>query len=231
MTAPLRIIFEHAHFLIINKPAGVSMHGGSDTPTVMESLHNMGYHGSLKLVHRLDTPTSGIMVIATQPQAAATLAEAFAQRRVSKYYLAVSSAKPKKKQGHILGDMAAARRGSYKLLKSTENPAYTQFMSHSIDSGYRLFILRPLTGKTHQLRVALRSLGSPIVGDGRYGGQTADRLHLHACALGFKYEGERFDFYQPPDAGTWFLRDETRAIVEALGHPSDILWPKLLWPR
>jgi tRNA pseudouridine32 synthase/23S rRNA pseudouridine746 synthase len=117
----------------------------------------------------------------------------FENRNVEKYYFAISDRKPKKKQGLIKGDMQKARRGDLKLLKTLENPAITQYFSASIAPGLRLFICKPYTGKTHQIRVALKSQGAPILGDSRYGGTTASRMHLYSYALCFEYQKQRFE--------------------------------------
>lgn len=94
--------------------------------------------------------------------------------------------------------MTKARRGAWKLTRSMRNPAITQFSSKNIGA-YRLFILHPKTGKTHQLHVALKSLGSPILGDTRYGGTQAPRLFLHASEIAFTYQGEHFCITAPID--------------------------------
>lgn len=140
-------------------------------------------------VHRLDTPTSGALLVARNKAAAATLSQLFEQRQISKTYIAIAAGKPSKKQGLISGDMVNARRGNWRLLHSQSNPAQTRFVSHSLQPGYRYYLLQPLTGRTHQLRVALKSLGAPIVGDQRYGGEAHAYLHLHAWKLKFDYAG------------------------------------------
>ena len=143
-------------------------------------------------VHRLDTPTSGALLIARNARAAAELSQLFAQRQISKTYIAIAAGKPKKKQGLISGDMDNVRRGNWRLLHSQNNPAQTRFFSYSLKPGYRSYLLHPLTGRTHQLRVALKSLGTPIVGDQRYGGEANEYLHLHAWKLSFNYQQQAF---------------------------------------
>ena len=118
--------------------------------------------------------------------------------QVKKQYLAISDHKPKKKQGLIQGDMAKGRRGAWLLTRSQENPAITRFTSLSLGEGRRLFFLSPLTGKTHQLRVAMKSLGAPILRDALYGGSPADRVYLHAWRLSLVYGGEPWRFELAP---------------------------------
>lgn len=175
-------------------------------------------------VHRLDRITSGLIVVARSQQDAAELGAAFAGREVEKYYLALSDAKPARKQGLIKGDMDKGRGGAWKLCKSAANPAVTQFFSHSLAPGLRLFVLRPRTGKTHQLRVAMKSLGAPILGDALYGGSAADRGYLHAYALAFTLAGEAHRFVCPPQ---WGERWPQAALADylAANPPADLPWP------
>lgn len=191
------IIFVHPDFLAINKPAGVCVHTEGETLGLLASL--AADWGRLWLVHRLDRATSGIMLLARNAQAAATLSQQFALRRAHKIYLALSDAKPKKKQGWIKGDMLKGRNGSWRLARSMENPAITQFVSMAVGEGKRLFFLMPATGKTHQLRVAMKSLGSPIIGDERYGGLVAPRLMLHAWRITFSLGDEYFELEAMPN--------------------------------
>lgn len=144
--------------------------------------------GRLFAVHRLDTPTSGLVLFATSSHTAGLISKAFRERRVHKYYVALSNRKPKKKQGSVIGHMARGRGGTWKLLpkgssagsspqsddapSSSSSPAVTRFWSTSlpeVQSGLRLYLLKPETGRTHQLRVAMKSLGAAITGDALYG--------------------------------------------------------------
>ena len=191
------IIAQNDHFWVLNKPAGWTVQRDKDAPSVLQWLEN---EFAIKPypVHRLDKPTSGILLVAKTTQANRELSMAFAERKVSKTYLAVSDCKPRKKQGWIKGDMVPARRGQWKLLRTQQNPAITQFSSYLLESSLRGFILQPKTGKTHQLRVAMKSLGAPILGDVRYGGTEARRVFLHAWRIEFSYHGECYFYQQDP---------------------------------
>ena len=147
-------------------------------------------------VHRLDTLTSGLLLFAKSSQAAAEFTQMFTEHKVQKYYVALAKGKPKKKQGGIVGDMAKSRRSMHKLLRTKDNPAKTQFFSQSVAEGVRLYLLKPLTGKTHQLRVALASVGVPILGDKLYGGEEADRGYLHAYSLHFTFRDKCINILQ-----------------------------------
>ena len=222
------VVFEHPDFIIVLKPTAVTMHYADGDISILSRLNEMGYK-DLFLVHRLDADTSGLLILAKHQKAAALLASMFQQRQVEKYYLALSDKKPVKKQGHICGDMKNIRRGNYALTREQTNPAYTQFISQSIvldDSVVlRLFVLKPFTGKTHQLRVALKSIGSPILGDPRYSKSEADRMYLHAWVLRFEYLGTVYQFAQPPTEGALFQTTalQQHALLQTL--PWEIQWP------
>lgn len=152
-------------------------------PGIVTLLKKQLNLSQLHLCHRLDTGTSGCLCLAKNERTAAEIGELFKTRAVGKYYVALSESKPKKKQGAIIGDMKNRRGGQRILLKTTEKPAITQFFSQSAKPGVRGFIVKPYTGKTHQIRVALKSIGAPINGDALYGGNNAERLNLHAWRL------------------------------------------------
>lgn len=208
----LTLVFQHPDFYVLNKPAGAPMHANEQESSVVHQLAEQ-LQERLWPVHRLDTPTSGALLVARNAAAAATLSQMFAERTIAKTYLAIAAGKPKKKQGWVIGDMEKARRGNWRLCHSKENPARTQFSSHAIATGYRLYLLKPTTGRTHQLRVALKSLGAPIVGDQRYGGEAHANLHLHAWQLQFEYHGERIDVSAPPPNYPLFEAPTTKALL------------------
>ncbi|MDC7706048.1 TIGR01621 family pseudouridine synthase [Vogesella indigofera] len=212
-------------FYVIAKHPGVSFHADGEEAGLMSALRTGLGDDALWPVHRLDRVTSGLLLIARSQQVAANLGAAFAGREVEKYYLALSDAKPAKKQGLIRGDMEKGRGGAWKLCQSQLNPAVTQFFSHSLAPGRRLFLLRPRTGKTHQLRVAMKSLGAPILGDALYGGSAADRTYLHAYALALALDGEALRFVCPPAQGDEFA---VPALADYLQQqpPWTLPWPQ-----
>lgn len=221
-----QLVHTHPQFYVIHKAPGVSFHREDDAPGLMDALRDGLQDDALWPVHRLDRITSGLIVVARSQAAAAELGAAFAGREVEKYYLALSDAKPARKQGLIKGDMDKGRGGAWKLCKSAANPAVTQFFSHSLAPGLRLFVLRPRTGKTHQLRVAMKSLGAPILGDALYGGSAADRGYLHANALAFTLAGEQHRFVCPPQWGERWPQDALVGYLAA-NPPAGLPWPVL----
>lgn len=208
-----RWIFDHADFLLIDKAPGVSVHRDREILGLVEQVAAECGCAQLYLVHRLDRITSGLLLLAKSSASCAALAQQFAEHRVEKMYLALSDRKPLKKQGTIRGDMQRARDGAWRLARSTANPALTHFYSRSLRPGLRLFVLLPRTGKTHQLRVAMKSIGAPILGDSRYSGSSAERGYLHACGLRFNYAGESFQFGELPQIGAEFCDAVTRAAM------------------
>ena len=187
------ILYRHADFVAVSKPAGVSVQQEADAVAFLPALAAQLGVPRLWLVHRLDKVTSGVLLLALNAAAASTLAQMFASGQIHKTYWAVAAGKPSKKQGWVTGDMVKARRGAWKLLRSQHNPARTRFDSASLEAGLRFYRLWPQSGKTHQLRVAMKSLGCPILGDVLYGGEVAARVFLHAQRLVFAYQGEQMD--------------------------------------
>lgn len=206
MIQNLTICYQHSDFVIIDKPYGVSVHRDEQAFGLCEILAKQLEIEKVWLVHRLDKTTSGLLIFALNKTAAATFYQLFQTHSIQKTYWALSTHKPKKKQGNIIGDMAKSRNGAWKLLHSKENPAITRFTSRSLAPNLRQFILQPQTGKTHQIRVAMKSLGSPIIGDKLYGGETADRVYLHAYQLDFIWHGESISVKSIPASGAFWQK-------------------------
>lgn len=223
------VVEDHSDFLIIYKKPMVSFHSEDGNAGLFETVKRMQGLDELYPVHRLDKVTSGLLVMAKNPETNHLLTEQFRTREVEKFYLAISAKKPKKKQGLIRGDMSPARRGAWKLLPTCENPAITQFMSASLSAGKRLFIVKPHTGKTHQIRVALKSLGAPILGDQLYADATScemvDRVYLHAYSLGFQLHGQAYRFTEVPREGEAFLHPTFFDCLLPYTRTWDLPWP------
>ena len=205
----VKVVFQHEDFLVVEKPLDISMHNDNGSDGFISQLRILQQSDSIFPVHRLDKITSGLLLVARSARANRTLSQLFAERKVEKWYVAISDRKPKKKQGKIVGDMKAGRNGSWILCREQSNPAITHFNNAPLEQGLRVFLLKPVTGKTHQLRVALKSLGSPILGDVRYGGSNSDRAYLHAYKLSFAYDNVDYSFSSNKDAwqGSHFSTD------------------------
>jgi len=220
----ISVVLEHADFVVINKPVGIPMH--DPDLGICQQLKRQFKDQGFYLVHRLDTDTSGCLLLAKHAKAAAELSTLFSQRLINKTYFALSDKKPKKKQGKIVGDMQKTRQGNYKLTQSAHNPAVTFLQSEVLDS-MRLFYLKPITGKTHQLRVALNTLGSPIIGDKRYKGTASDRLYLHSYALAFSYQARDYSVTCLPENGKFF----SAIHMQEIKSPDELTWPKYKHPK
>lgn len=224
-----QIIADEADFIVISKFPKVHFHSQDGTAGVVAQVEqDLGI--KLFAVHRLDTPTSGLLILAKSTAVAKQFTELFTAHKVQKYYLALAKGKPKKKQGWVIGDMAKSRRSMFKLLRTKENPAITQFFSVSVGDGLRLYLLKPHSGKTHQLRVALASLGVPILGDELYGGAVADRCYLHAYCLHFRYQdavtGWRdYTYLNISQQGEAFQLEAVSDALALWHKPETLAWP------
>lgn len=218
---------DHKDFLVVYKPEGLSVHSEADEPGFIV-LCEKQVDASLFPVHRLDRVTSGLLILAKHREAAAEFGRLFEQRQIQKFYLAVSAKKPNKKQGTVIGDMKKVRGGVWKLLHSRNHPAITQFFSKGLgEEGMRFFLIKPLTGKTHQIRVALKSLGSPILGDVHYSAVSNDRVYLHAWRLIFNWYEEQVSLMAPPTNGRWFTSPLFAKACDGWEEPESLPWPKV----
>lgn len=215
-------------FVVINKMPGISFHTENDVLGIVERVKAALGFDALYPVHRLDKITSGLLVLARTPEANSKISKLFRERDVEKYYLAISDRKPSKKQGMIKGDMVRSRRSMWKLTKTIENPAITQFFSTSLEPGKRLFLVRPKTGKTHQIRVALNSIGAPVLGDPLYNAEStknASRGYLHAYAIKFCLDNTNYSFVSEPTVGEAFLTDAFKQTIQVYAEPWSLAWP------
>ncbi|MBQ7413670.1 MAG: RluA family pseudouridine synthase [Alphaproteobacteria bacterium] len=194
------VIYKDADVIVLNKPAGLAVQGGSKTERHIDGmLDALRFEKDEKphLVHRLDKDTSGVLVLGRTANAAAKLSESFKTREAHKIYWAVVVGKPKLLSGKIdapLSKMSGAGGGEQMKI-DFESGQRAQTLYRVIDSlGHKAswLELSPLTGRTHQLRVhAAEALNTPIIGDGKYGGDRSfavgiehnHKLHLHARAI------------------------------------------------
>jgi tRNA pseudouridine32 synthase/23S rRNA pseudouridine746 synthase len=227
-----KIITQTDDFVVVAKSAGINFHdeehpGEGLFSQVKKQLREQYSDTELYPIHRLDKMTSGLVLFAKNLKSAQIFSKMFEGHKVEKYYLAISDKKPTKKQGWIKGDMKKSRRGMFKLLRSMNNPAITQFFSFSLGNKQRLYLLKPHSGKTHQLRVALSSIGAPILGDPLYNSNSvADRGYLHAYALRFEYLGEQYEFMLPPSEGEFYLTTDIQQKLSETHQPWLLNWPK-----
>lgn len=216
MIEDIELVYENSDFVLVDKPAHLNFHSEDEAGLVVLVTKMLSYE-MLYPLHRLDKMTSGLVLLGKNRSTAQIFAQMFENHEVQKFYLAISLRKPKKKQGWIKGDMKGGRRGSWMFAKTHDNPAITQFHSTALRTGERGFLVKPHTGKTHQIRVALKSIGAPIAGDTRYAqsdeAKKEERGYLHAYALKFEFKGEKYHFVNAPKEGERFLSDRFRALL------------------
>lgn len=226
MQANIQVLLDHPDFIVINKPPHIAVQNEAAQQGILPIICEQLNVEKLWLVHRLDKVTSGILILAKTAKAAAIFGELFEQKQIEKYYLALATKKPKKKQGTIKGGMKKVRDGKWILDSTNNQQATTQFFSFSVAPSLRLYLVKPLTGKTHQIRVALKSLGAPILGDELYGGQVSERTYLHAFAIKFMYQNTPMEILCPPTQGEHFTQVETRTMIDTQQQPWLLNWPK-----
>jgi 23S rRNA pseudouridine1911/1915/1917 synthase len=238
---PLRVVYEDAALLVLDKPAGLVVHPGAGTTrgTLVNALlarvsDLSGVGGVLRpgIVHRLDKGTSGLLVVAKDDAAHQALARQFASRTVEKEYLALVHGAPSRATGRI--ESAIGRDPVHRKRMSTRAPrgreARTSWSVAERFDGASLLRVRIHTGRTHQIRVHLASIGHPVVGDALYGGtRTPSSRHasaraalrslarpaLHAARLAFDHPrtGERLTFEAPLPPDLAGLLDALRTMA------------------
>jgi 23S rRNA pseudouridine955/2504/2580 synthase len=228
------ILHQDAAVIVLNKPAGLPVQGGSGTERHLDGLLDalrLGNDERPRLVHRLDKDTSGVLVLARTAATAALLTRAFRDRSTRKLYWALVAGRPKPAQGRIA--LALAKRpgaGGERVRPDVEDGRRAVSYYHVVESaGERAswLALLPVTGRTHQLRAHCAAIGTPIVGDFKYGGALAQlaglpatrQLHLHARALTLPH----------PDGGSLHvvapLPPHMRQSWQFFGFPGDAADP------
>ena len=203
---PIEVIYEDKHILLVNKPSGLlSVPGKSvDHKDCLESRLRTDFPEIL-LVHRLDHPTSGVMIFARTRHAQRHLGLQFENRQIKKAYLARVWGKPKGNSGHINLPLICDWPNRPKQMVCFERgkSAITNWVLESVQGSVSRLQLHPKTGRSHQLRVHMMSIGHAIVGDAFYASEEvaakSDRLLLHAHKLSFRHPitGENIETISP----------------------------------
>jgi 23S rRNA pseudouridine955/2504/2580 synthase len=201
------LLYEDERILVINKPAGMAVHGGSGVSAgVIETLRALrGDASRLELVHRLDRDTSGCLLISKRSSVLRTLHELMRENRVDKRYLALVAGSWRKGAKTVDAPLRKnTLQGGERVVRvdADGKPAQTRFKRLERFADATLVEVELITGRTHQIRVHAAWLGSPVLGDSKYGDAEQNRrlrelglrrLFLHAHRIGFRWPGEPRD--------------------------------------
>ena len=212
---PLEILYEDSDLAVVIKPRGMVVHpaaGHPDGTLVNALLANLdslgGIGGELRpgIVHRLDKETSGLMLVAKNDETQEALSRMLKDREIEKHYRALAEGKFKEPEGEIDAPIDRSKKDRKKMAVDPEGrPALTRWKVLAEGNGCTLLDVHILTGRTHQIRVHLKSVGHPVCGDELYGNQRGVKvpcLMLHAYSLSFEHPRtkEKMTFHAPlPD--------------------------------
>ncbi|MFA5792904.1 MAG: RluA family pseudouridine synthase [Candidatus Gracilibacteria bacterium] len=213
---PMEIIFEDKEIVVINKPAGITVHPDSTGHASGTIVNAMLSHLKFKeddslrpgIVHRLDKDTSGVLLIAKNDASLQKFSKLFHDRQVKKTYIALVKGHPKTETGKIEGGIKRdSKRRKQMAINSQGKNAITTFEIIKKYTAYTLLKVNILTGRTHQIRLHMASIGLPIVGDTVYGDKATNehfkhhhnltRQFLHAKML--EIDGKTFTAKEPED--------------------------------
>ncbi len=195
---PLDVLYEDSHLIAVNKPAGMVVHPapGNWSNTFVNALLNHCEVASTSefrpgIVHRLDKETSGVMLAAKTEECHQKLCELFAKRAIKKEYLAIAIGKVPSIEINAAIKRCKIHRKKMTICNEEGKEAITKAELIGFNGNFSLVSLKPQTGRTHQIRVHLKSLGNPILGDKLYGKPSineryqASRHYLHAKKISF----------------------------------------------
>lgn len=204
---PVEVIAEHEHFIVLAKPAGLVVHKPSAATAGVSlvdwlvrrypEIASVGSADRPGIVHRLDKDTSGLLLVARTPYGLETLQAMFGSRLIKKTYFALVTGHPQESgviDYCITRNSVIPTQMTHKI--GTGRPAITHFRVMKYYQQHALLEVKPLTGRTHQIRVHCAAIGHPIVGDAVYGTQSKhiQRQALHAAQLEFVFDGQNYLF-------------------------------------
>lgn len=195
MSAEPRIIYEDKHILVINKPVGFSVEATHYTgPTLIDWLQKNLKNQPYYIVHRLDTPVSGLLLLAKNKTAAAQMSQIWQEKRIEKTYWAIVEQLPPRQRDslchHLRKNAANNRTIAFDKPLHHTRPAQLQYQLLGSSRHYHLLAVRLITGRHHQIRAQLSAIHCPIKGDIKYGAKrtNADKgICLHALRLSLPY--------------------------------------------
>ncbi len=199
---PLDVLFEDNHLLVVNKPAGLLVHGDETGDITLADLakeyikvkYNKPGNVFIGVVHRLDRPVSGVVLMAKTSKALARLNELFRSKKTRKFYWAIVLNKPQQESGNLVHWLVKDSSRNVTKAYSKENAAGSRselnYKLLATQQGKYLLEVNPITGRPHQIRVQLASMRCPIVGDLKYGAPAPlpdKSIALHARELQFEH--------------------------------------------
>ena len=227
---PIDILYEDADIAVVNKPQGMVTHPAAGSPdgTLVNALlarvsDLSGINGEIRpgIVHRLDKDTSGVLVIAKNDAAHLSLSEQISQKTALRYYYALVVGKIAAEEGVVDKPIARSKKDRKKMtVDEGGRKALTLYRVLARFSGYTLVECELRTGRTHQIRVHMKSIGHPVVGDPVYGKDSplaphGQLLHAHKLVLDHPRTGERMSFEAP-------LNDDFAAALAKLGFSGNL---------
>ncbi|AKD03353.1 RluA family pseudouridine synthase [Pontibacter korlensis] len=219
----LDVLFEDNHVLVVNKPAGLLVHGDETGDITLADLakeyirqkYNKPGNVFVGVVHRLDRPVSGVVLLAKTSKALTRLNELFRSKKTEKTYWAVVQNRPKQEQGNLVHWLVKDSSRNITKAFAKENQAGARselnYKLLSTQQGKYLLEVNPITGRPHQIRVQLSSMRCPILGDLKYGAAQPlpdKSIALHARRLQFSHPTLKTPVTvsaPPPDTPVWAL--------------------------
>ncbi len=223
----IEIIEKNKDFLIINKPAGLVVHAPTKnyqdatlTDWIVgehEEIAHVGLIDRPGIVHRLDKDTSGLMIIPRTNHAHATLTDMFKERKIKKTYLAIVVGHPEQSGtiDYYIGRHPTVKNKMHHFSNATKRESSKQALTHyeavTYFKDYSLIKVKPVTGRTHQIRVHFAALGFPLLADSVYGQKSKllKRHALHASELSFELDGISYNFNSP-------MPEDLKKIIDTL---------------
>lgn len=203
------VIYKDNDILVINKPAGLAVQGGTKIRYCLDDLTpHLQFDAEIKpkLVHRLDRETSGIIILARNHRAAKDLANMFAKRNISKSYIALVNGCPRPFEGKIDLPLEKLHSGKIERMEKSDSgkKAITKYrvLDHAADRA-ALVEFDLITGRTHQIRAHISMIGHPIIGDDKYGNSEETiagldhNLFLHSRSVSFRFHDKNYNFDAP----------------------------------
>ena len=186
------IIYQDDELLILNKPPGIAVQGGTKIKKSIDTLLKSSFKSlKTRLVHRLDKDTSGILIIALNRQIADHMSYLFREKEITKNYWALNVGKLKIGKGTINKEIKKKNSKTY-------YEALTEYNNYmKINDNLNFIIFKPITGRNHQIRIHSKELGIPILGDKRYGNlEDSEKLHLHSRSIEFYHPNGNKMFFE-----------------------------------